>query len=95
MSSTIATYIKDPSAKLDYSIDWSRWLPTGDTISAVTWSASGVTVSASPAPSHASGVATAWLEGGTEGEDATVTCQVTTTAGRIDERSIRVQVRGR
>lgn len=95
MSSTIASYVKDPDAKLDYSIDWSSWLPAGDTISAVAWTATGVTVSASPAPSHASGIATVWLEGGTKGEDATVTCRVTTTAGRIDDRTIRISVRER
>lgn len=95
MSAYIASYIKDPGAKLDYSIDWSEWLPTGDAIDTATWTADGITVAASPAPSHASGIATVWIEGGTEGTDATAACRVTTTAGRIDERTIRIQIRGR
>lgn len=92
MSAYIASYIKDPSAKLDYSIDWSEWLPTGDAISTATWTVTGATLVSS---STASGIATAWIEGGTEGTDATATCRVTTTAGRIDERTIRIQIRGR
>lgn len=91
----IATYTKDPAAKLDYSIDWSSWLPAGDTIASVAWTATGATVCGSPAPSVASGIATVWIEGGTDGTTATVVCQVTTTAGRIDERTIRLTVRER
>ena len=31
------TYItKDPSAVLDYTLDWSEWLPSGDEISSST-----------------------------------------------------------
>lgn len=94
---TIATYEKDPSAVLDYSIDWSSWLPTGDTIASVTWSTSdaALVVEASPAPSVASGIATAWLSGGVRGVRYTATCQVTTTAGRIDDRSIEIKCRER
>ncbi len=94
--STIASYDKDPSATLDYSIDWSAWLPSGDTIDTATWTATtGLTVEASPAPSVASGIATVWLSGGVSGTRYTATCQVTTTAGRIDERSITIAVKDR
>ena len=95
MTVTIADYTKDPNAVLDYSIDWSAWLPSGDTIASVEWSATGVTVSSLPAPSVASGIATVWILGGTADSDGVVTCQVTTTAGRVDERSIRIRVRDR
>lgn len=30
-------FVKDPSAILDYTIDWSEWLPTDDAISTATW----------------------------------------------------------
>ena len=33
------TFTQDPSAVLDYTIDWSQWLPSGDTITAATWTA--------------------------------------------------------
>ncbi len=95
--STIGNYTKDPHATLDYSIDWSRWVPSGDSISGTpAWSVTGpdasLAVAGVPAPSVASGIATAWLTGGTAGQTYRVTCRVTTTAGRIDDRSITVRV---
>ena len=94
---TIASYEKDPAAVLDYSIDWTSWLPTGDAFATATWSTSdaALVVEASPAPSLASGIATAWLSGGSAGIRYTATCQITTTAGRIDERSIEIKCRQR
>ncbi len=97
--SYLATFTKDPNAKLDYSVDWSTWLPAGDSISTAAWTVAGpdasLVVAGSPAPSHASGVATVWLEGGTAGNNYRATCRVTTTAGRIDDRTIELQVRER
>ena len=91
MTAPIATYDKDPAAILDYSIDWSAWLPSGDTIDSATWTAStGLTVEASPAPSVAAGIATVWISGGVAGTRYRLTCQVTTDAGRVDERSIAI-----
>jgi hypothetical protein len=89
----LATYDKDPDATLDYSIDWSAWLPSGDAISTAAWSTSDaeLVVEGSPAPSVSAGVATVWLSGGTAGTHYTVTCRVTTTGGRIDDRSIRLR----
>lgn len=80
---------KDPQATLDYRIDWSAWLGT-DTISAVTWTVpSGITQTAT---SNTTTTATVWLAGGEAGTDYVVTCRVTTTAGRVDERSIVISV---
>jgi hypothetical protein len=93
------TYTHDPDATLDYAIDWSEWLPDGDALSTATWTVTGadaaLTVAGSPAPSHAAGIATAWLTGGTDRVDYRVTCRVTTTGGRVDDRSILVRVRER
>ena len=91
----LARFTKDPQAKLDYSIDWSAWLVSGDPIASVSWAATGVTVSVSPAPSRSGGVTTVWLEGGTAGDDARVACTITTTSGRIDERTIMLRLRDR
>jgi hypothetical protein len=92
---SIPCFDKDPSAVLDYQIDWSRWMKTDDTISASTWTitpdeAGGVkkdSDSFTPA-----GITTIWLSGGNLSVTYTVTNQVITTAGRTDERSIEIEI---
>ena len=80
---------KDPAAVLDYEWDWSAWLGS-DTITSHTVTAStGITVASSTKTSTA---VTAWLSGGTAGQSYGVTCQITTTAGRTDERTIMIAV---
>lgn len=86
---TLETFTKDPNATLDYEIKWGDWL-TSDTISAVTWTVeTGITQTAA---TNTTTAATIWLSGGEAGTEYTVTCRVTTTAGRIDERSIAIRV---
>ncbi|TDH48493.1 hypothetical protein E2F47_23540 [Mycobacterium eburneum] len=44
-------FAKDPSAVLDYTIDWTAWLPAGDTIVSAVWTPSaGVGIGAITAP---------------------------------------------
>lgn len=86
-------WIKDPDAVLDWSFDWSRWLDAGETITLATVAATGSvvvdsTVTASP-------IVTAWVSGGTAGDTDSVTCQITTSDGRTDERTIRLSIRER
>lgn len=77
-------FVKAPNDVLDYTWDWSVWLPTGDTISTVTWTVeSGITKESSPAPSNTTTTATVWIGSGTAGTTYTITCQITSTAGRI------------
>lgn len=83
------SFLKDPSAILDYQFDWSDWLGT-DTISSHTVTASaGLTVTTSTATATA---VTAWLSGGTAGQAYTVTNRIVTVGGRTDERSMSIQV---
>lgn len=91
---SLKTFTKDPSATLDYTLDWyaDGWLGT-DTISAVTWVVpSGLTQASS---SNTTTTATIWLSGGTVGTDYEVTCRITTAGGRVDDRTLRLQVRNR
>jgi len=86
-------FIKAPNDILDFEWDWSIWLPTGDTISSVTWTVmSGLTLESSPAASHTTNTATVWLGGGTAGNTYTVTCQITTAAGRVGQNTQNVNV---
>lgn len=87
------TFIKDPSAVLDYVFDWSDWLATGEVISShVITVDTGLTKDSS---SEASGIVTVWLSGGTAGTNYKVACKIVTSAGRTDERTMWIKVADR
>jgi hypothetical protein len=89
---TIEAFNKDPSAKIDTGWDWSAWLGT-DTITASSWTVpTGLT---SVDESNTTTTTTIWLTGGTHGQDYSLVNQITTAGGRIDQRTIKVQVRER
>jgi hypothetical protein len=84
----MSTFRKDPSALLDYALDWSPWL-VDDTIASVEWTVpTGLTVDSS---SHTNTVATIWLAGGEVGQIYRLVCQITTQEGRIDQRSFTIR----
>lgn len=84
--------VKDPQARLDYVWDWTAWLGD-DTITAATVTApTGITVE--PAE-HDGQKVTAWISGGDVGHSYEATCHITTTAGRVDDRTISLDVRQR
>lgn len=89
--------LKDPNSVLPFSCDWSAWLTNeADTAASVAWTVpAGLTQEVSPAPSLTDGKATVWLSGGTAGVEYDVTCRMTTTGGRIDDRTMRIAVRER
>ena len=87
-----ATFPKDPNAVLDYAFDWTAWLAAGETITTATITATGVTVDSQ---SEASGVVTVWLSGGVVGVFGSVTCEIATTGGRTDDRTIRLTIQDR
>lgn len=82
-------FLMDPNAVLDYEFDWTPWLAAGETITGHTVSASGLTVGQTVSTGT---TVTVWLSGGTDGATATVTCHVTTSAGRQDGRTITIRV---
>jgi len=80
-----ATFTKDPSAVLDYAIDWSAWLGS-DTIATSTWSVpTGIT---RDSDTNTTTRATIWLSGGTAGQTYQLTNTITTAGGRTDQRTI-------
>ena len=86
-------FVKSPSAVLDYLIDWTPDLATGETVTAHTITAdTGITVTSHTATTTA---VTVWLSGGTDGVTYKVTCHVTTSAGRQDDRTITILCRQR
>lgn len=86
-------FVKDPDSTLDYTWDWSGWLPNGDTIAASVFLVSnGLNVVTS---TFTTTNCTVWLSGGTSGQPYTVTNRVTTVQGRIDDRTITIRVEER
>jgi len=86
-------FVKDPDAVLDYTVDWSSWLESGETISSHTITVpTGIT---KDSDSELSGVVTIWLSGGVDGTNYIVACEITTSLSRVDERSILIRCRER
>jgi len=96
------TFIKDPSATLDFIFDWkaltngtiggvSDWLATGEVISSYTVTVdNGITkVSDSKAADDTQVVV--WLSGGTKGNTYKIVCRIVTNAGRTDEQTLRIR----
>lgn len=89
---------KDKDEKLDYVIDWSARLDTGDAIAASSWSISAgdgaLTIgTSSDAPSFTDTRTTVWLLGGTVGVRYSLTNTITTDAGRIMEQTATLLIK--
>lgn len=93
MATYVHTFRKDPHAKLDYAIDWSTWLLSGETISTSTWTVGTGLTTESTGKADTSTLI--WLSGGTAGNEYTVANKIVTSDGREDERSFVVQVEER
>lgn len=91
----------DPNEIQAYSVDWSRFLNTDDTISTVTWLINGViTPSYSQTenltlvqPTNTDTVATVRITGGNVGQRYKITCRVATSDGLQYDRSIYLTIR--
>lgn len=95
---------KDPAAVLDYKFDWksltngsglSDWLATGETISTKTVTADTGITKVSDSLTDTNTSVTVWLSGGTAGQSYKVVCQIVTSDGRTDERTMVIKVRSR
>jgi hypothetical protein len=85
--------IKDPEAVLDYTIDWSPWLPDTDIIITSSWSLdpSGGSLTIA-AESDTATTATVWLSGGERRRKYKVINHILTQAGREDDRTILLEI---
>lgn len=94
------TYIdKDPTADLVYTVDWSQWLPQGQTISTSAWTLETITGDTTPlvneGTSNTTTKASIEISGGTTGKIYKVYNSITTSAGYNDRRYFRIKVRTR
>ncbi len=83
---------KDPDAVLDYAFDWSAWLADGETIAThdASIEAGDAVIDST---SQTTDTVVVWLSGGTLDTNVELRCRVTTSEGRIDDRTIVVLIR--
>jgi len=85
-------FLHDPDAgPIDYSVDFTSWLASGDTVSTVVWSVfpTGPTLTS---PSLVVALATTEVDGGTLGATYRLTASVTSANGIVDDRSVVLRV---
>jgi hypothetical protein len=85
------TFIKDVDAVLDYGVDWSIWLESGDTISSSTWTITPSSIT-TDSTENTTTQAKIWLSGGTVGTTYTATNRIVTNEGRTQDQSIYIKV---
>jgi hypothetical protein len=80
---------KDPDATLDWIFDWTLWLGEFEVITDAEFIVDpGLIVNFT---SHTTKTATVWLAGGSESQVYNVTCRITSSDGRIDDRSFTLR----
>jgi hypothetical protein len=88
--------IKDPDSTLDYTIDWTDWLSTSETVSSVSYTVpSGISTSTAiggTATATTSTTTRVTLTGGTAGTIYTIKASMETNQGRTVVRNFRVKV---
>ena len=77
----------DPSARVDYSVDWTDWMAAGDAIATSAWeiAPSGPTLTGETVAGAATQV---FVENCVAAGVYRLTNRITTNQGRTDERSI-------
>ena len=94
-TNTGLTIDKDPEATLTYTLDWTTWLETGDTIATGTWTAAARRNDPTPLTIESSGIAETKktyveLSGGQADKTYLITVEVVTSDGLSDRRNFRV-----
>ena len=87
---------KDPNEVLDYDIDWSQRLDSGDTISTSSWSVVSPDAALVIDSNTHSGTATkVWLSGGTVLEQGAylVRNRIVTANGRTMDQSVKLRIK--
>lgn len=90
---SLGTVVKKPGDSIDYDVDYSRWLPSGDRLTTATASIEGGTASITSTQVSETQVRV-WLAGGTNGESATIKVVANTQQGRTKEICFRLRIKG-
>ncbi len=80
---------KTPNTIALYEVDWSEWLPDGDTINTSDWVVDGVV---NEGTDKTTTTTTIILSGGVIGDTHVVTNTITTTAGNTVDRVLHFKI---
>lgn len=88
---------KDPNEVVDYVLDWSLRLDSGDTISTSVWSIVAPTdgVLVIDSESETTTTTTVWLSAGTEDYTYTLLNRVVTVGGRTFDQTCKLRVKSK
>lgn len=90
---SIKEFTHAPLSNLDYGLDWTAWLASGETISTSVWSVTdGITLASTLVSGNITSV---FASGGVVGRVYTLSNTITTSSNRIDTRSITLSCRSR
>lgn len=84
---------QDSSANIDYSIDWSDWLASGDTIASSSWTVDdGSPVALTNATVSGGSITTVWIACAEPGRFYSIKNFVSSTDGYSDARYLRIYI---
>lgn len=86
------TILKDPNATLDYYIDWTSWLSSGESIVTSTWTCTNTTITLPSTTNFGTATTTVWVASGIAGEVYNITNRIATSGTRTEERTIQFTV---
>lgn len=84
---------KDPDDVLDYGVDWTPRLESGETLLTSSFSVSEGDVDIIDSGFTEAGRTKVWLSGGTGGTRCVILNRVVTTMGRTYDQSVRLRIR--
>jgi hypothetical protein len=87
------TYTKQPIDQLDYDVDFSRWIPDGDTITSATAVLDVEDDLIVESVAISSPIVKVWLSGGTDKAAFVVTVTASTAGGRVKETEFKLRVK--
>lgn len=85
---------KDPQAILRYKFNWSPWLEAGETLVTSLFLHTSATLVIDQAVIQG-GFTVFRASGGTDGETVLITNSITSSTGRLDERTARLRIKQR
>lgn len=87
---------KDPYAVLDYTLDFTNWMPSNEVIQSITITAETISGDANPltidSTTNTDYLATAFISAGTAGNVYNVEYKIVTDNAKQDSRNIRIKV---